>query len=128
VPIDSEARALANLRREAKEAGAELQGDGEGGLPASLVLGCARRDGFQCKVHGGRGTGKGDDVERGCEGGLEPHHKGHLENPVSDHLRNMARENTLRNLVLVCRKAHDEIHSRDRAVGEAGNGAEKRPG
>ena len=101
----SERRALENLRQEAKEAGASLQSDGEGGLPSSLVLGVMRRDEYKCKRCGKREN-------------LSVHHKGHLENPVSRWLKKKGKSNDENNIVTICGACHDAIHNEDRAEGE----------
>lgn len=103
----AERRALANLRREARAAGAVLAFDGVGGLPSSLALGVFRRDGFQCKVHGDRGEGE--------NGGIQLHHKSGVL--ASRWLENKGHSNELNNLVTVCTRAHDEIHRKARAEG-----------
>ena len=99
--------ALHRMRREAKQAGAKLKGDGKGGLPPSLVLTVMRRDEYTCKIHGDRGEGD-------C-GGLEVHHKGGIVE--SKWLSEKGHKNVPNNLVTLCAKAHDEIHNKARADG-----------
>jgi hypothetical protein len=107
---DNEKRALEKMRAEAKEAGATLASDGEGGLSPSLVLGVMRRDGFKCKKCG---TNKNIGV----------HHKGGLENPKSKWLKKKGHDNDPNNLVTICEKTkdgpgcHDDIHVEDRKEG-----------
>jgi len=116
-PPQSEQRALENLRQEAKDAGATLANNGEGGLPSSLVLGVMRRDGFRCK-------------RCSSQENLTVHHKGHLENPASRWLRKKGRSNDENNIVTLCagpRKdgspgCHDDIHEEDRKAGPAEKG------
>ena len=100
-----ERHALRVMRREARKHGATLARAGRGNLAPSRVLGVLRRDGYRCKVHGDRGE---DDF-----GGLQVHHKSRLENP-SERMRKLRYSEDISVLVTVCRKAHDEIHDRDR--------------
>jgi 5-methylcytosine-specific restriction endonuclease McrA len=97
--------ALKKLQREAKDAGAELASNGEGGLPPSLVLGVMRRDGYRCK-------GCGEQKMLGV------HHKGHLENPPSKWLAAKGRANDPNNIVTLCTSCHDRVHERDREAGK----------
>ena len=106
-----ERRALATLRREAKEAGAVLANSGKGGLLPSLALGVFRRDGYRCKIHGDAG-----DAENG---GLTIHHKGGIEAPVSRWLANKGKRNDTNNLVIICHRGHNTIHEADDALAEA---------
>jgi hypothetical protein len=108
-PLSAEERqALRRLRSEAYDHGARLRTGGRGGLSPSLVLAVFRRDEYSCKVHGDHGEGE--------HGGLELHHKGGV--PESAWLARKGKRNDLNNLVVVCRKAHDEIHARARAAEE----------
>lgn len=108
--------ALRTIQREARKHRAILTSGGKGGLPPGLVLGVFRRDRWRCKIHGDRGQGD--------RGGLGVHHKGGLENPTSKWLKKKGHDNDPNNLVTLCKKAHDEIHNRDRALGE-GDGDKK---
>lgn len=96
-----ESGALNKLRKEAKEKGATLATNGEGGLPSSQVLGVMRRDGYKCKR-----CGKKEN--------LSIHHKGHLLNPASKWLVKKATSNDSNNLVTICEECHDAIHKDDR--------------
>ena len=102
-----ERKALSRIRLEAKALGAVLATGGRGGLPPSLVLGVFRRDEYTCKVHGDRGEG--------ANGGLTVHHKGGLKHPASAWLRKKDHVSTLNNLVILCARAHDDIHTEDEA-------------
>jgi hypothetical protein len=99
-----EERALKRTIAEAKRAGATLDDEEGGGLPASMVLGVLRRDHWRCKRCGGQ--------ER-----LSVHHKGHLENPspkmkrLSDRLE----KTDPKSVVTICGPCHDAIHDADRA-------------
>ena len=105
---DDERRARAAILREARAAGAVLTDPHQrGGLPASLVLGVFRRDEFTCRVHGDKGEGE--------NGGLQVHHKGKIQNP-SPWLARKGGSNDPSNLVALCRRAHDGIHDKDRAL------------
>lgn len=104
-----ERRARVAIIREAREHGAVLTNPSQrGGLPASLVLGVMRRDQFRCKVHGDAGDGE--------NGGLQVHHKGKLKAEVSAWLGRKGGANDLNNLVTLCKRAHDDIHNKDRAL------------
>lgn len=102
-----EAGALRALRQEARAAGTELQGGGKGGLPSSLVLNVMRRDGFACKLCGGRKQ-------------IGVHHKGGI--PASAWLRRKGHDNVPNNLVTVCDDCHDRLHETARAEGVDGHG------
>lgn len=97
-----EQRALDKLRREAKQRGATLHSDGEGGLPPSLALGVFRRDKFRCKRCGGKQD-------------LSLHHKGGI--PASKWLVNKGHSNDPNNLVVICNHCHDAIHQEARDEG-----------
>lgn len=99
--------ALHRLRTEARLAGALLRENGKGGLSPSLVLAVMRRDEFTCKVHGDQGEGD-------C-GGLTLHHKGGVVE--SEWLNQKGHKNEKNNLVVLCNKAHDEIHEKARDEG-----------
>jgi 5-methylcytosine-specific restriction endonuclease McrA len=108
-----EADALRKIRLEAKQNGATLESDGEGGLPPSLVLGIMRRDGpFRCKRCGGKEN-------------LSIHHKAHLENPSPKLKQRASRRdrNDPSMLICICGSCHDRLHSEDREISE-----EKRDG
>jgi len=102
-----ERRALNNMRKEARQAGAKLKSNGEGGLPPSLVLGVMRRDKFTCKVHGDKGEGEHD--------GITVHHKGGIVE--SEWLSQKGHKNDPNNIVTLCGKAHDEIHEKAKREG-----------
>lgn len=117
----AERRALWTMRREAREAGSQLTSGGKGGLPPSLVLGVFRRDDWRCKRCGELG-----DVEK--NGGLGVHHRSeHLENPKAEArsrlLKREGRVDTRSNVVALCKRCHDAVHTKDRE--EYGN-AEQR--
>lgn len=99
--------ALHNIRVEAKKAGAKLASNGEGGLSPLLVIKVFRRDEYTCKVHGDRGEGD-------C-GGLTVHHKGGIVE--SDWLSSKGHRNLMNNLVIICSKAHDQMHEEAKAAG-----------
>ena len=99
-----ERMAFVKLRREAAEAGVTLASGGRGGLAPSFVLRIMRRDEYTCKVHGDRGEGE--------FGGLTLHHKGGI--PESEWLRKKGHKNDLNNLVMMCAKAHDDLHGQAR--------------
>jgi hypothetical protein len=99
-----EQRALRNMRREAKQHGVVLDNDGEGGLPASLVLGVMRRDEYTCKR-----CGKRDRAKITC------HHKGGISE--SDWLDKKGHDSSPNNLVTICTKCHDDVHEQARDEG-----------
>lgn len=97
-----ERAALARVKAEAAQAGAQLHSGGEGGLPPSLVLGVFRRDGWRCK----RCSGADD---------LSIHHKGGVF--ASKWLRSKGHAPVMNNLVTICGGCHDAIHDEARAAG-----------
>lgn len=100
-----EAKALDRLQAEAIEAEATLHSEGRGGLPSSVVLGVLRRDGYQCKKCGGK-----ED--------LTMHHKADIL--ASDYLRRLKKvsgRTDPKNLVTICQKCHDTIHTEAREKG-----------
>jgi hypothetical protein len=99
---EHEQRALANMQREAKQAGATLANEGKGGLPSSLVLHVMRRDRYQCKVCGGKDS-------------IGVHHKGGIV--ASKWLSQKGHENTPDNLVVICDDCHDNVHEDAREEG-----------
>lgn len=101
-----ERKALNLMRRKADEAGSVLASGGEGGLPASLVYGVMKRDGFKCKRCGNLGTE---------ENGLEVHHKGGIVE--SKKLSRKGHGNLISNIVTVCEKCHDAMHDQARDDG-----------
>lgn len=108
---EDERRARVAIIREARAHGAVLTNPTQrGGLPASLVLGVMRRDEYRCKVHGDRGEGE--------NGGLQVHHKGKLKAEVSAWLGRKGGSNDPNNLVTLCKRAHDGIHDKDRALAD----------
>lgn len=102
-----ERQSLHKLRVEARKAGAKLANGGRGGLNPSLVLAVFRRDEFTCKVHGDKGEGD--------HRGLTLHHKGGIVE--SEWLSKKGHKNELNNLVTLCSKAHDEVHTKAREEG-----------
>lgn len=102
-----ERQALRTLRMEARASGAVLANGGKGGLSPSLVLGVMRRDEYTCKVHGDKGEGN--------NGGLQVHHKGGIVE--SRWLSNKGHRNVRNNIVTLCSRAHDEIHTRAKREG-----------
>ncbi len=98
---------LHRLRHEAHRAGAKLKDYGRGGLSPSLVLSVCRRDGFRCKIHGDRGEAE--------NGGLTIHHKSGIVE--SEWASKKGHKNEKQNLVVLCDRAHDELHNRARANG-----------
>lgn len=104
-----ERRDLHRLRMGAKKAGALLASSGRGGLSPSLARSIFERDEYRCKTCGGNGQESG---------GLELHHKGHLENPTSRWLEKQGKANTPANLTTICGNCHDRVHEEDRARGE----------
>lgn len=104
-PVVGEAKALDRMQAEAIEAGATLHSNGQGGLPASTVLGVMRRDQYQCKRCGGRQD-------------LTIHHKADIL--ASDYLRRLhkvAGRTDPKNLVVLCQSCHDSVHEQSRAEG-----------
>lgn len=104
-----ERHALHKLRMEAKERGARLASQGRGGLSPSLALTVFRRDDYTCKACGRRGDESG---------GLQLHHKGHLQNPASVWLERKGKSNESNNIVTICTSCHDRVHDEDRAAGD----------
>ena len=101
----SEAKALDRMRAEAIEANATLHSAGRGGLPASIVLGIFRRDGYQCKKCGGHND-------------LSIHHKADvLASPYLRRLHKIAGRTDPKNLVTICQSCHDSIHKESRQQG-----------
>ena len=101
----TEAKALERLQAEAIEHDATLHSGGRGGMPASVVLGVMRRDGYRCHKCGGR-----DD--------LSLHHKADIL--ASDYLRKLhktASKNDPKSVVVICDKCHDQIHENARKEG-----------
>ena len=99
--------AYVKLRREATAHGVKLENGGRGGLPSSLVLKVFRRDGYQCKVHGDHGEGE--------NGGLTIHHiAGILSSEKQDKI---GHANVSKNLVVLCHRAHDELHEKAKSEG-----------
>lgn len=99
-----EQRALDLMRREADRYGVELENDGEGGLPSSLVLAVMRRDRYRCKKCGKR---KGATIT--------VHHKGGIVE--SEWLSNKGHTNDPNNIVTLCIGCHDEEHDEAREKG-----------
>lgn len=104
-----ERHALHKIRMEAKAHRARLASQGRGGLSPSLALTIFRRDDYTCKVCGRRGEDSG---------GLQLHHKGHLQNPASAWLAKKGKSNETNNIVTICAACHDSLHDADRAAGE----------
>jgi len=96
-------KALDTMRREADEHGVELENDGEGGLPSSLVLEVMRRDKYRCKRHGGR------------DKPITVHHKGGIVE--SEWLSKKGHKNEANNLVTLCADCHDDVHDEAREDG-----------
>ncbi len=99
-----ERRALDLLRKEADKYGVELENDGEGGLPSSLVLKVMRRDKYKCKRHGGR------------DKPITVHHKGGIVE--SKWLDTKGHTNDPNNIVTLCVDCHDDIHNKARKEGD----------
>lgn len=97
-------RALETMRREADKRGAELENDGEGGLPATLVLDVMRRDKYTCK----RCNGKREKP-------ITVHHKGGIVE--SEWLDKKGHKSVANNLVVLCTDCHDDVHSEAREEG-----------
>lgn len=101
----SEKQALERIQIEAAQHGATLHSNGQGGLPASVVLGIFRRDGWHCHKCGGQ-----ED--------LSIHHKADVL--ASDYLRRLhkvAGRTDPRNLATICHPCHDSIHDQARQEG-----------
>lgn len=107
-----ERRALEKMRKESAAAGSDLQGDGEGGLLPSLVLGVMRRDKFRCKeCHelGDRDTNLGIGVH---------HTRQHIQDPkiarkgASDLVT--GNKNDPAGIETICGRCHDKVHNEDR--------------
>lgn len=106
-----ERKALWKMRIEARKAGTLLKEYGRGGLPASLVYGVMRRDGFHCKVCGELGSKE--------NGGLSIHHKAqHIRDPKVQKKGVLANEEGRRNdpsqMIAICDRCHDNVHEEDR--------------
>ncbi len=104
-PSPGEERALERMEAEAIEHGATLHSAGRGGLPASVVLGIFRRDGWHCHKCG--------DTKD-----LTVHHKADVL--ASDYLRRLHRvagRTDPKNLVTICHACHDDIHEEARKQG-----------
>ena len=100
-----EAKALERIQAEAAEHGATLHSAGRGGLPASVVLGVFRRDGWHCHKCGGT-----DD--------LTIHHKADvLASPYLRRLHQIAGRTDPKNLATICHTCHDKIHEESRRLG-----------
>ena len=97
-----EKRALFKLRREARQNGATLYTNGEGGLPPSLVLGVMRRDSFTC-------------VECDGQQALQVHHKAGVVD--SRKISKLGHINRPEGLEVVCHPCHDKLHEKARAKG-----------
>lgn len=98
----SDAKALERIQIEAAEHGATLHSDGKGGLPATIVLGVLRRDGWHCHKCGGK-----ED--------LTIHHKADiLASPYLRRLHKIAGRTDPKNLATLCQKCHDAVHEQAR--------------
>lgn len=98
----AEEKAFAKIRSEAKEAGATLLSDGEGGLPPSLVLGVLRRDKFTCKTCGKKKN-------------ISLHHKGGVVE--SKWLSKKGHSNDPNNIATICEECHNRVHEEAREKG-----------
>lgn len=102
-----EAKALERMQAEAIEHGATLHSAGRGGLPASVVLGIYRRDGWHCHKCGGTSD-------------LTIHHKADvLASPYLRRLHQIAGRTDPKNLATICHPCHDQIHQEARELGIA---------
>ena len=100
-----EDKAYEVLRDEAEAHGATLHSGGQGGLPASVVLGIFRRDGWHCH-------------KCGTKEDLSIHHKADiLASPYLRRLHKIAGKSDPRNLATICKRCHDQIHQQARADG-----------
>jgi len=100
-----EVTALERMEVEALEQGATLHSQGRGGLPASVVLGIFRRDGWHCHKCGDRQD-------------LTVHHKADiLASPYLRRLHKVAGRTDPRNLVTLCHACHDDVHDDARSAG-----------
>jgi hypothetical protein len=99
-----EKRALELMRKEADRYGVQLENDGEGGLPSSLVLRVMRRDKYRCKACGKRRPAP-----------ISVHHKGGIVE--SEWLDSKGHKNEPSNIVTICTKCHDKIHTKARDEG-----------
>lgn len=104
VPM-GEAKALERIEVEALEHDATLHSQGRGGLPASVVLGILRRDGWHCHKCG--------DTQD-----LTIHHKADiLASPYLRRLHKIAGRTDPKNLVTLCHSCHDDVHEEAREEG-----------
>ena len=123
-----ERNALKKLRREAKQAGATLETNGEGGLAPSLVLGVMRRDKYTCTNGDCPNPKKNLTVD---------HISGHPKEIASDRgARNrkdlrrgvaLGHVNTMDAIHTLCATCHDSVHDREREI-DAGKNPEPMPG
>lgn len=93
---------MRKLREEARAAGTELESNGKGGLPPSLVLHAMRRDGYRCTLCGGREA-------------IGVHHLGGV--PDSPWAARMGHSNSPANIATICHACHDDEHQGARAEG-----------
>lgn len=99
----SDAKALDRIQLEAEEHGATLHSGGKGGLPAAIVLGVLRRDGWHCH-------------KCGSTQDLTIHHKADiLASPYLRRLHKIAGRADPKNLATLCQKCHDAVHEQARA-------------
>jgi hypothetical protein len=105
-PLPSgESKALQRIQAEAAEHGATLHSAGKGGLPASIVLGVYRRDGWHCHKCGGTQD-------------LSIHHKADvLASPYLRRLHQIAGRTDPKNLATICHTCHNSIHNEARREG-----------
>ena len=109
---------VATIQREAKAAGATLAHDGKGGLDPRLALKVFRRDHFACSVPNCK-TPK-DQADLDHIGGHA--HELEQDPKAAAWLKAEAekgKENTPDGLHVLCKRHHDMVHQRDRAI-EAG--------
>lgn len=112
----NERKALTILRREAKENGAVLANNGEGGLPPTMVLGAFRRAGYRCEQADDDDAACQDSDGRGTKkNGLTVHHRGGIVD--SKKADEMGHRTTQENLEILCEGDHDKDHEEARDQG-----------
>jgi 5-methylcytosine-specific restriction endonuclease McrA len=112
-----EKRALKKLRREARQAGATLESNGEGGLPPSLVLGRMRRDGYRCSNEDCPNPKKDLTVDH-ISGHPKEIHADPKARKRADLRRGIAagHVSTMDAIHTICARCHDQVHTRERQI------------
>lgn len=113
----AERAALKKLRREAKQAGATLASNGEGGLSPSLVLGRMRRDRYRCQNENCPDPKKNLTVD---------HISGHPKEIAADPEARVRKDlklgiklghvSKIDAIHTICTTCHDAVHDREREI------------